>query len=183
VEPGLLPRFFGRVTRQAFGDLGLHDEPAARYLTDLLTRFARTEALMTLQTLPPRRVETVADALTEIQRAWQWPSSDFDPGRERTARRHIGDFALFMTGIFRDHVERLAVTSYYHREGARAYRFVSELARAAQEPAAPLYRRLADEFERYAGALAYMQKVYFSGADLPWHAMGARLSGGDLVAG
>ena len=45
MEPSLLPRFFDRVTRQVFGDLILDDPPAARYITDLLTRFARTDAL------------------------------------------------------------------------------------------------------------------------------------------
>ena len=43
MQSGLLPRFFESVTRQAFGDLGIDDAPALRYLTDLLTRFVRTE--------------------------------------------------------------------------------------------------------------------------------------------
>ncbi len=161
MESGLLPRFFERVTRQSFRDLALDDPPAARYLADLLTRFARTEALYAVRELPSRRLDTVADSLLAIQRVWEWDSPDFNPEAEQAIRRHIGDYTLFMTGVFREHVERLAVTGYYQHEGRSAYRLVSETARAGGKPDAPLFRRLSDRFEQYAGALSYARKVYF----------------------
>ena len=146
---------------QAFGDLVLDDTPAARYLTELLTRFARAEALRAVQAVAERRLDTVVDSLLAIESAWDIGSPGFDPRREDALRRHIGDYTLFMTGIFRDHVERLSVTSYYEHEGRRAYRFVSETARTAGRPDAALFRRLSDRFEQYAGALTYARKVYF----------------------
>ena len=157
---GLLPRFFERVTRQSFGDLSLDDPPAAAYLADLLTRFARSEALYAVRSLPPRRLEGVADALLAIQDAWNVDSPGFNPGSERALRRQIGDYTLFMTGVFREHVERLAVMGYYETEGRRAYRFVADIARASGQADAPLFRRLSDRFEHYAGVLSYMRKVY-----------------------
>ncbi len=160
VESGLLPRFFERVTRQSFHDLTLDDPPVVRYLADLLTRFARSEALYAVRNLPLRRLDTVGDSLLAIQQAWEWGSPHFNPEAERVLRRQIGDYTLFMTGVFREHVERLAVTGYYEHEGRRAYRFVSETARAGGQPDAPLYRRLSDRFEQYAGALSYARKVY-----------------------
>ena len=72
-----------------------------------------------------------------------------------------------MTGIFRDHVDRLAVTGYYEHEGRRAYRLVAELARARADDDASLYRRLAERFEMYAGALTYARKVYFRANAVP----------------
>lgn len=167
VETGLLPRFFEGVTRQAFGDLAIDDTPAVRYLADLLTRFARAEALRTVRELPAQRLDTVADSLLAVQRAWEWPAPDFNPSAERALRRQIGDYTLFMIGIFRDHVDRLAVTDYYEHEGRRAYRFVSEVARAQDEADAPLYRRLSECFELYAGALSYARKIYFRADRLP----------------
>jgi hypothetical protein len=167
VEPGLLPRFFERVTRQSFQDLALDDPPVVRYLTDLLTRFARTEALYAVRDLPGRRLETVADSLLTIQCVWDWESPDFNPEAERTLRRHIGDYTMFMTGVFREHVERLSATDYYLHEGRRAYRFVSETARADGSKDAPLYRRLSERFEHYAGALTYARKVYFPSEQWP----------------
>jgi hypothetical protein len=167
VQTGLLPRFFESVTRQAFGDLAIDDAPALRYVTELLTRFVRTEALRTLRELPGQRLDTVADSLLAIQHAWDPEGPGFNPGAERVLRRQIGDYTLFMTGIFRDYVDRLSVTGYYAHEGSHAYRFVAEMARAGAEADAPLYRRLADHFEMYAGALTYARKVYFRAGAVP----------------
>jgi hypothetical protein len=161
VDQGLLARFFDRVVRQAFGDLALDDPPAARYLSALLTRFARADALHAVQAATARRLDTVADSLLAIQRAWDVGSPEFNPSEECVLRRHIGDYTMFMTGVFRDHVERLAVTGYYEHEGRRAYRFLSDTARTAGQSEAPLFRRLSDRFEQYAGALTYARKVYF----------------------
>jgi len=169
VEPSLLPRFFERTTRQVWSDLALDDAPAARYVTDLLARFARTDALCRVGIAPGRRLETVVDALAAVQRAWDVDSPEFAPERETALRRHIGDFTLFMTGIFRDHVQRVGVADLYESEGRRAYRSVSETARAEGDVDAPLYRRLSERFEHYSGALCYMRKVYFLDRT-PWAA-------------
>ena len=159
-----LLRFFERAIRASFGDLALHDEPAARYLAELLTRFARTENLYPRGTRLAR-LETVVDALLEAQAAWQGAEGGFHPEREVSVRRHIGDFTLFMTGVFRERVERTASTGYYVSQGKRAYRFVSEHDRASGRPVrrdgGPLYGRLAERFEHYAGALDYARRVHF----------------------
>jgi hypothetical protein len=161
VEPGLLPRFFEHVIRQTFRDLSLGDEPVGRYLTEILTRFARTEALHAVHQATARRLATVTDSLLAIERVWDLDAPGFDPGEELTVRRHIGDYTLFMLGIFREHVERLAVSGYYEREGRRAYRFLAETDRARGRQDAGLFRRLGERFEEWAGALTYARKVYF----------------------
>jgi hypothetical protein len=163
-----LQRFFDRAVGASFRDLALDDEPAARYLAELLTRFARTEQLFPPGVLVPR-LETVVDLLLEAQAAWQEPT--WQPEREVSLRRHIGDYTLFMIGVFRERVERVASTGYYVTQGKRAYRFVSEHDRASSRPArragGPLYGRLADRFEHYAGALDYARRVHF--VDAPSH--------------
>lgn len=155
-----LKRFFDRLIRLSFVDLGLRDEAVAEHLSALLTRFARTEQLHALRGAHGQRLETIAELLIEIQRAWDFHAPDFDPFRERTIRQHIGDYTLFMTGLFREHVERGATVGYYIQEGKRAYRLVSEIDRSALRPEAPLFSTLADRFERYAGALNYLRKVH-----------------------
>ena len=117
MEPGLLPRFFERVTRQSFQDLALDDPPVARYLTDLLTRFARTEALYAVRDLPGRRLETVADSLLTIQRVWDWESPDFNPEVERTLRRHIGDYTMVAVEGHQDRAYFPALPVLAAREG------------------------------------------------------------------
>jgi hypothetical protein len=76
-----------------------------------------------------------------------------------------------MLGLFREHVERLDVVTYYEMEGRRAYRFLAELGRADGDADAALFARLAMGFERYAGALAYMRRVYFRETALPWRGL------------
>jgi hypothetical protein len=163
-----LRAFFDRALRASFHDLALGNDPASPYLADLLTRFARTENLYPRGVTLPR-LETVVDMLLETETVWEDPKH-FKPEHEVAVSRHIGDFTLFMTGIFRERVERTASTGYYITQGKRAYHFVWEHDRAssrATADAAPLYRRLADGFERYAGALDYTRRVYF--IDHPAH--------------
>lgn len=155
-----LRSFFDRAIRASFHHLALQDEPAATYLADLLTRFARTENLYPHGLALPR-LETVVDMLLEIQAAWEAEGAWFRPEHEVTVRRHIGDYTLFMIGVFRERVERVASTGYYISQGKRAYRFVSEHARVRAGISAPPYRRLAERFECYAGALDYARRVHF----------------------
>lgn len=163
-----LQRFFDRAIRASFHDLALQDEPAVHYLADLLTRFARTENLHPRGLALPR-LETVVDMLLDIQVAWQDPAdaTHFRPEHEVAVRRHIGDYTLFMMGIFRERVERMSCRGYYVYQGKRAYHFVSEHARASAGPARPPFRRLAERFECYAGALDYARRVHFG--DAPRH--------------
>lgn len=156
-----LRRFFDRVVRRTFGDLARRDDLVTDYLSDMLSRFARTENLYPPSSLPARRLESVAELLLDIQRAWDLESPHFDLLRERELRRHIGDYTLFMTGMFPERVKRLSATGYYIREGQRSYRFVSEHDRAGARREAPVFKLLADRFEGYASALTYMRKVYF----------------------
>ena len=150
-----LRRFFDQAVRASFKDLAITDEPAATYLADLLTRFARSENLCPRGTTIPR-LETVVDMLLDVQSAWE---ENFQPEHEVSVRRHIGDYTMFMTGVFRERVERLASHAFYVAQGKRAYHFVSEHARATQR-AAP-YRRLAEHFESFASALDYTRRVHF----------------------
>jgi hypothetical protein len=162
-----LNRFFDRLVRRSLMDLRLEGSAVADYLAALLARFARTEEVRRIRDAAGRPLESVVDLLIEAERAWAFDAPDFDPFRERTVRQHIGDYTLFMTGIFREHVEHQATTGFYVREGARAYRVVAEFERAALRPNARLFAELAAEFERYAGALTYMTRVYLRPVEAP----------------
>ena len=128
----------------------------------MLTRFARTENLFPRGAAVPR-LETVVDMLLEIRHVWRDDTPDFRPEHEVSVRRHIGDYTLFMTGLFPERVHRTASMGYYVTEGKRAYHFVSEHDRASHRPlGGPIYRRLAERFERYMAALDYARRVHFS---------------------
>jgi hypothetical protein len=166
-RPPSLARFFERVVRQALGDLGLGGPTEEAYLAALLTRFARAEELYAIRDAVGRPLHSVTGLLIEAERAWDFQAPDFDPFRERRVRQHVGDYALFMTGLFREHVERRASAAYYIRQGQRAYQAVADFERSALRPEARLFAALAAGFERYAAALAYVKRVYLRPAELP----------------
>jgi hypothetical protein len=132
----------------------------------MLTRFARTENLFPRGSAVPR-LETVVDMLLEIEHVWRDDTPDFRPEHEVAVRRHIGDYTLFMTGVFPERVHRSASMSYYVFEGKRAYHFVSEHERARSDGRRAPYRRLAERFEAYMRALDYARRAYFVDPSLP----------------
>jgi hypothetical protein len=166
VAPGLT-RFFDRLVRKSLGDLTLGGEPVADYLAQLLARFARTDQLHAVRDTAGRPLASVVEMLLEVERAWSFEEPHFDPFRERDIRRHIGDYTLFMLGIFREYVERRASLGLYVREGKRAYRVVADFERAALTPKARLFAALSAEFEDYVMALQYMKRVYLRPAEAP----------------
>ena len=64
--------------------------------------------------------------MLEAQQVWGGHDAGFRPEHEVNVRRHIGDYTLFMTGIFPERVQHEATTGFYIAQGKRAYRFVSE---------------------------------------------------------
>ncbi len=162
-----LKRFFDRLVRRSLDDLWLSGEPVADYLAGLLTRFARTDQLYAVRDATGQPLASVVGMLLEVERAWAFDDPRFDPFRERTVRQHIGDYTLFMTGVFREHVERRASTGFYVREGKRAYQVVADFERSALKPDARLFAALSARFEGYASALQYMKRVYLRPADAP----------------
>lgn len=163
-----LSRFFGAVTRQTYGGLGVRDETLVAYVADLLTRFARSEALYRLRDPSGRRLETIAEMLIELAR----PAVSgreverAHPQREREIRRHIGDYALFMSGLFPEYVARHGGLAYYHEQGRRAYGAVFEHDRARYRAGASLFADLASGFPGHARALTYMRQVHFAVRDV-----------------
>src|SRR5213080_2848737 len=129
--------FFLPLTRRTCAALGVGDDAIAAYLAEVMAEFARTDRLYRLRA----------------------PG----PAGTRAFHRYVGDFALFMSGLFRSFVERGGYLGYYLAEGARAYARASALAEGEPRAGRVLYRELSVRFEYYAGALDYLRKVRFPG--------------------
>ncbi len=156
-----LKRFFGRITRRAFSELFISDNTIIEYISDLLARFARVENLYRIKNSAGRRLDTVVEMLIELERASHPEEPGYSLFREREIQKHLGDYALFMTGVFRENVVKRAILGYYIAEGKKSYRSVSEFDRVLYRPGAALFEELSENFERFSGALDYMKKVYF----------------------
>ena len=97
-----LRRLFAGLTEQTFlSTLGLADPPLTDYLSELLSRFVHVHAIYRLRDAAGRRLEEVAEMMIEAEAM---------PPEGRTRRevhRHIGDFALFWTGVYPEALTRL----------------------------------------------------------------------------
>jgi len=157
ISPISLKNFFTNLVKRAFYDLGMNKDPGVTsYVIDVLVDFAHTERLYKIRDAQGKRLETIVDMLLETE-------GEFSENYllEREIRKHIGDFALFMTGIFRDYLRKAAFLNYYIHEGTRSYLLVFESDLKAGRRNSFIFKELSSEFEFYSGALDYMKKVYF----------------------
>jgi hypothetical protein len=151
--------FFLNVIRQSFWQLGIYDATVAGYAADVLTDFARADNLYRIRSSAGRKLDSVVEILKER------PTTPADEGqllRERSLRKYLGDYTLFMSGIFRNYVEGKGFLNYYIQEGSRSYWTVSELDLSLYRTGFVLFQELSKKFEYYSGALDYTRKAFFA---------------------
>ena len=154
-----LKGFFLNLVRQSFWQLGINDAMVANYVADVLTEFARTDNLYRIRGQRGRKVDSVVEMLAA--RADE-PADQDAILTERSRRKYVGDYALFMSGIFRNYITRQGCLSYYIEEGSRSYWTVSELDVSLYRTGFILFQELSKKFEYYSGALDYTRKAYFA---------------------
>lgn len=156
-----LQKFFLKVVRQSFWQLGIQDATVVGYVADVLADFARADNLYRFRSRAGRRVDSIAQVLAQGSPG---TPDESDVLRERSLRKYTGDYALFMSGIFRKHVEGRGSLEYFIQEGSRSYWTVSELDLSLYRTGYFLYQELSKKFEYYSGALDYTRKTYFAAA-------------------
>jgi len=159
LEGTQLREFFLGTTARSFRELGVGDEAIIEYVAAMLTDFARSDRLYALRNQRGRAIDGVADMRRATGRV---PGDHAHTLRARAAQKYVGDYTLFMTGLFRTHVESRGALGYYVEEGQRSYRAVSALDLTLFRTGYFLFDELAKNFEHYSGALDYMRKAYFT---------------------
>jgi hypothetical protein len=155
-----LKPFFLECARRSFWDLGLRDHTVIEYVSDMLATFAHSDQLYQLHAANGRRIDSVVEILSsQLEVAGQQQPH---ARKERELRRYVGDYTLFMSGLFRSSVEKTGVLDYYVEEGRRSYWKVSEFDLALYQTGFLLFQELSKNFEYYAGALDYMRKACFA---------------------
>ncbi|MGH7916333.1 MAG: hypothetical protein ACREQE_02600 [Candidatus Binataceae bacterium] len=155
-----LKGFFLIMVRKSFDQLGVGDQRIAEYLATVLADFSRSDRWLALRDAEGRRLKSVV----EMMLAQLTPLADNQEMRvvgERTVHKYVGDYTLFMSGLFRRFVERGGYLNFYLEEGARSYRMVSELDVSLYRPGFLMFEELSKGFEHYSGALDYMRKCFF----------------------
>lgn len=137
------------VWRHFFEDIQLEEPSVARYVTELLADFSDGDNVSCVQTANGQPVQDIGALLLESNPLLS--ASSFD--REREIRKHVGDYALFMTGLFPESVARvkrapgLGAFIDFVRAGKESYAIVSSFDQFEYRDAAPLFRRLSEHFE------------------------------------
>lgn len=158
-----LRELFGTLTERSFTEhLGWPDLNVTSYLSNLLVDFTHTDQLYKIRSQDDRPVETVVDLLYESEVLLGAESMD----RERDVHRHIGDFTLFMAGLFPEYLRRLKSAGLiYHKDflvdyvktGKRSYRIVAEIGRDNSGNGPPLFRKLSENFELCVTGLGFVR--------------------------
>jgi hypothetical protein len=155
-----LRRLFAGLTEQTFmGTLGVADPRLTDYLSALLSRFVHVDALYRLRNARGKRLEEVAEMMIEAEALPEGPT-------RREVHRHIGDFALFWTGVYPEALERLRSALCkdhfidYCAQGKRSYFIASTFAEDPYREEAPILRRLSEDFELCAYGLRQVRRQW-----------------------
>lgn len=147
-----LRNLFAALTEQTFQiQYGVADPPLVDYLSNLLVKFVRVDAIFRLRDVAGRRLDEVADMLLEAEQREARPQREY--------HRHIGDFTLFWTGVYPEALKRLRgwdrkdALIDYQQQGKRSYYIASTLAERETDPPANVLRRLSHEFELCSAGL------------------------------
>ena len=147
-----LERFFLElVTRHYSHDIGLRDPQISNYVANLLTEFCQADQLAKIHDAADRPLHDVGEMLLESDPVFGLAPS-FD--RERQVRKHIGDYALFFTGMYPESINRrrlrrnrMETCVDFMKTGKESYYIVSKFEVFEYQKVAPLFQQLSAHFE------------------------------------
>ena len=148
-----LESFFQQAVRNSYeGKLGLHDPEVTSYVAHLLCEFSEADKLYSVRDETGQPIEEL-DAMIAAADPVNGTAPSFDA--ERSIRRHIGDYALFVGGMYpeaiapgRRHRGPHPTLGELIQAGKESYFIVSQFNLFEYEQEAPLFARLSDGFER-----------------------------------
>jgi hypothetical protein len=164
-------------THGEFPDPGARDARLKGYLSDhLLVRFLHVDRLFRLRDARGRPLADVAEMLLSGEAVGVSPEL-----RALAVQRHIGDYTLFITGLFPESLERVRrdwrrkdsvlmqlgnllvpfrdPQEYYEEAGRRAYRSAAEIGREVGLTEAELFEKLSRYFRAYVQLMSLV-RVY-----------------------
>ncbi|MFZ0704955.1 MAG: hypothetical protein WAM71_05070 [Candidatus Korobacteraceae bacterium] len=143
--------FSGLVHHHFDREIGLHDSAVQDYVVNILIEFCERDQLFKIRNTNDRALEDVGEMLLEADPVYG-PAPSFD--RERQVRKHIGDYTLFLSGMFPESINcfrlrraRLENFVDFLKAGKESYYIVSKFDQFEYTKLAPLFAKLAHEFE------------------------------------
>ena len=155
-----LQRYFTGLAESVFeSHLGVADVSLIDYISDLLLRFARIDAVHRVRNLGGRPMTEVAEMLYEANARVGTA--------KRAVHRHIGDFTLFWAGVYPEALRELRSPSKkdhfidYCAQGKRAY-FIASTIDSDDETDTPsaILEQLSSQFEMCAYGLREVRREW-----------------------
>lgn len=138
------------IEKRLLGTAQLNDHNIARYVAGLLVDFCHVENVYRIRDTKGKRLEEVGEMLLASNPLLEGRSFIY----EREVRKHIGDYTLFLMGLFPEHITRIhrkgmGVDAFidYMKAGKESYAIVAAFNQFEFRDEAPLFRRLSDRFE------------------------------------
>jgi hypothetical protein len=157
-----LRKLFSELIQRHLVQAAQMDDPQiAGYFGSLLIDFIHSDNLYRIRNAHGRRLEEVGEMLIASNPLFEGRSFEY----EREVRKHIGDYTLFLAGLFPEYVGRLAHTPSridslidYLKAGKESYRVVAAFDQFEYRSVAPLFRKLSDQFKLCVYGLNLMKQ-------------------------
>ena len=139
-----LPLFCYVVVRQALRRLGEDDRALADFAAGIVMHFGMRDRALRIADADDQVYTTLADLLADAESA--------DPRRSFLVRAHLGNYALWLSGLFPDRVESRRWRrggpdlDYYEELGRRGYQLASKHRLAAEYGMVALFASAAERF-------------------------------------
>lgn len=146
-----LPLFCYVVVRHALRRTGSESRSLADYVASVLLHFGLRERARRIAESDDQTYDTVARIAEDIESG--------DAERSFLARAHLGNYALWLSGLFPDHIEHRRFRrggpnlEYYEAMGQRGFRLAAGHRLAGHHGLAPLYGAAAEAFPKMRRAL------------------------------
>lgn len=157
-------RYFAGLAENTFQTkLGIADPALIDYLSGLLVRFVRSDAVHAIRGVTGRPLMTVGEMADEARQRLGEAS--------RELHRHIGDFTLFWAGVYPEALRGRGGRPKHQFEsycshGKRAYLIASTIqGDVDEEPSGVVLERLSESFELCAYGLREVRREWESGDD------------------
>jgi hypothetical protein len=138
------PLFAYVTVRDALRRMGEGDRGLADYVASILVHFCRNEDVHRVARSDDETYSTLVDLLDDVD--------DPDGRRSFLVRTHLGNYALWLSGLFPDHIEQRRWRrggpdlDYYETLGRRGFELAAEHRLAEQHGLTELYAAAASRF-------------------------------------
>ncbi|MFQ5772173.1 MAG: hypothetical protein ACE5HX_16670, partial [bacterium] len=151
--------YFYILTRRVFLETNLDDRNVADYVACMLAEFCSLRRSMSISHYHAKKYQYLTDLILDFM--------DASSHEAFLIRSHMGNYALFLTGIFPDYVFRKSTYGrkapgfdYYEKMGSSSYHWASQHKMAVKYSLAEILASLAEYFRHVRLALNKLADQY-----------------------